>query len=661
MNWESFMVALGTKSELSRRAALQAGATALFGFAADRGRAEEAPLPKLPADPPQAIRRPLPIGGICSTPADAVRVALHDACEIANFGDDPTLTRYVWIPDWIEPQSGLQQVGHVINSTLTRVATRPRPRLLQEGKTAVVAIDLEKYAAKSDQVPEIVALYERLAARDSWFNAEVVIVGDQVVEVVEGLRAGQAVEIKLTNGKWAAATFKSREGSLLICDYQGKLTKFAADNVRSAEPAAVPLPIKRAFTAHAYLNPEGVELFELTRSDVPIMRLDEWVAFTFSSVNGGLYYELAGVGKTLGDTVAKFAGFAAAKKVLRQAEALRLAQATQRKEGGKRSILEIAAEFDGELAKSRCVMNESAVTRRQRAFLFVAGSNVAPADGMQLVAVTYDLAEDNTATDADPQRNLAVYETYNGGEAILAMPNGMLLYLVFDAQDNIIDRVPDNVTYDSKAASVRANAGTARVFSGVSCANCHEATERNYGWQPVTNDIAATLRSVTRLIGDRGKPGKPTTDKLQLAQRLAAGYAADDEQLLEMMIQARLPYQRAVSQATTAKVSRDVVRGLADSYWGYWCDAVFPEHAVMDLAGLVLSREDAQAYLLQHVEANPDAELAEILREDAVLDRLKRGRSVVPAQWRAIAPNTAERHLVHQANHPVPPEGEKNP
>jgi hypothetical protein len=618
----------------------------LFAFA----QLEAAP-PALPK-----VRRDLKPGSEVATRYDGVKLALRDTQHLEQEHEDPGLTRYVFIPPNIEPASGFQQVAHIVNSTITRTAARPQPRLLldEERGTAVVAVDLAHWAGNESQIGELVGLWERLAERDSFFNAKVIIAGDQVIEVTEELRAGLAVEIKLKDGTWGKATFKSRKGSLLSCEYDGRLVDLVAENVRPIAKPTAPLPVvRKTFTAEPYLNPEGTALFDITRSNVPILQLDEFVAAAFSTVNGGLYYELAGVEKNLGDTVAKFAGADAAKKVLRQTAVMRLAGEQVRKPGEARSIFQIAGEFDQELAKTKWVMNESNVTRRQRSGVFVAGANIAPAEGPQLVAVTFDLAEDNVSPDADPQRQLSVYETYNGGEAILAMPNGMLLYLVFDANDNIIASVPDTVAWDSKATSVRTNAGTVRVFSGASCMNCHDDTPRNWGWQPVRNDVAEDFRSLAHILGDRPKKGTKAFDKLQEIQRLASAYAGDDIQLAAMLDQSRLSYQRAVDLATGAKGSAPVNAGIADSYWSHWYDAVWPEDIVRDL-GQVMARKDAQAFLVKHIAPNPDAEIPELFREDRVIARAKDGKSLTPAQYRAIAPEIAERFLFSQANHPDP-------
>lgn len=604
-------------------------------------------LAQVAAEPP-AIRVALAEGKQYATNTDGVRLALKDACAIEKKGFDPSLTFWVVIPPWVDPASGFAQVAHVNNSTITRTSNRIQPRLLKDDITGavVVATDLELLVTTPEQLKQLKSLHERLAAFDSYFNQEVVDVGGVIIPIESGYRVGQEIEVKLIGGGWGRGTFKAKDGSNFQVEYAGKPLKLQPDAIRPLKIDANPVGHK-TFTAEAYLNPDGAELFSLTHSNVPVLRLEEYVAFGFSTVNGGQYYERVGVEKTLGDTVAKFAGFEAAKKVLRQAEVLRLAQEIQAKENGKRSILQIAAELDPELAKSKAVMRKSAVTGRQRSFLFVNGSAIAPTEGLQLVAVTFDIAEDATNPQQDPNRNLSVFETYNGGEAILAMPNGMLLYIVFDAQDRIIAAVPDSVAHDFQASKVRSDASTARVFAGVSCANCHENKIGNDGWQPVRNDIHESLRGLTKLLGD-AKPGTKRHNNLLEVQRLASAYRADDIQLKIMLDQSRLSYQRAVGEVAGVTESSHVVRGLADTYWGYWYDEVTPQQAVLELTGKWQKKEDAVAFLIRKLEPNLDSDLAHLLREDINIDALKRGHSLAPSQWRTLYPNAAERVLFGQ-------------
>lgn len=596
-----------------------------------------------------SAQKPAPIGlraklegKTCTSPQEAVRLAVDDAETL----DHPEVARYVWVPDWVPPQSGFSQVSFVANSTITRTSNIIRPESVASGR--LVRIDLDRFAGSEASLLEILRLYEGLSTRDSWFSERhkgIVTPAPRKPLGLDDLRDGDPCEIQ-TGGSWGAGTLLRRDGDKFLVKSGSTTWRMSREFIRAKEGAA---PTEAGPSHHVkparYLGTDGERLSFLTNSSVPIMRLDEWVAFTFSTVNGGLYYELAGVEKDLAKTIARFAGADAAEKVLRQSEALRKAERIHRASGGERSIYDIAGELDAELSKAKALITESGVTGRQRLCLFVAGTATSPADGLQLVSVTYDISEDNVDPNADPQRNLNVYEKYNGGEAILGMQNGMLLYLVSDAQDRIIATVPDSVAHDFRARQVRSNAATSRVFPGTSCANCHDFAEKNWGWQPVVNDMAYDLQSVTRFLGDRDDARK--SDKIKELQRLAANYKADDIQLAEMLDRARLPYQKAVFLATNERSSRAVVQRLADSHWGYWYDAVSPVQAAIDL-GYVLPKDDAQAMLLREIEPEQDILIEDLVREDIVFARLKAGKSVTPAQWRAIFTTVALRMLVKE-------------
>lgn len=583
---------------------------------------------------PAALRVTLTTGTTCATTRDAVASTLADA----EAHHAPEYLRYVWIPDWTNARNGYAQASLVANSTFSRTANIVRPTALAGGR--LVRFDLTAFASSSASLAQIVDAYERLASHETYFGYT-----DRRHSVPIAPRAlalGDPCEVRVGD-TWQPGRFAGARGSGQVAVDRGGVTYvLPAASVRSAIPADAALRSAGQRLPASHLGDAGQRLFELTRSGVPIIRLDEFVAFAFSTINGGEYNALTGIEADLQGTVAKFAGADAAEKLLRQSASLRKAEAIHRKEGAGRSIYEIAGELDPELAKTKALITHSGVTGRQRLAVMLAGSAIAPVEGLQLVSVTFDVAEDNLDPEADPNRNLGSYERYNGGEAILARSNGMLVYLVFDAQDKIINSVPDSVAHDFRARQVRANVATTRVFSGLSCANCHDWNETQLGWQPLTNDMAASLKSITRFLGDKG-----SKDRLAEVARIAANYKADEIQLTEMLDGARRQYQRAV-QTACGMGSREVVQGLADSYWGYWYDAVTPEVAAREL-GQVLVPDAAHEYLLQIEPAEDDeTRIADLVREDIVFARLKENKSITPVQWRTIYQSIAERAWADQ-------------
>lgn len=462
------------------------------------------------------------------------------------------------------------QVSIVTNHVLNRTSNIYMPEIRDD----LIVIDLARLVSNEEELNELILLYDELQARDTFFGSR-----GHGPKITEGF----------INNQWVKVT-----------------------------------PNDDGTVTHGTTRWRGVQTRVTDTSDPtlpPIMRLDQWIALSSSTVNGGLYNRLRGVPPTLGEAVAKFAGADAAKKILKQADKLREVSKIK----STKSIFELAATND-ELSKTKALIGHSNVTGRQRLVVFVNGNGVPLARGVQIVAVTFDVAEDNEDPRSDPERNLLVYETYNGGEAILSLPNGMLLYLVFDANDRIIASVPDNVASDREAFKALPNVSTTRVFGWLSCANCHDSKPRNWGWQPVDNIMAKSLRSPATYLSNR-------------PQELASAYSATREDLDYMLdTLARLPYQKAVTKATGVKSSDLIVKPVALQYWNYWYLPVTAQVAARDV-GINLTQEKAIEFFLNQAEHIG----IETLEEDIIITRLVQGDPITPAQWRNLYPKVKKR------------------
>jgi hypothetical protein len=474
----------------------------------------------------------------------------------------------------------LTQVSVVTNTVLNRTSNLYIPTLVND---TTARIDLSHLVDNEEQLRDLILQYNKLQSRDNYFT-------DRKYPIEPVTESYTEANI---NGQWVKVT-PNQDGTIT---HNGQ--RWRGLTTRQTSP----------------------QVLKTLIGDT--MRLDEWVAFSSSTVNGGLYYQLRGVEKSLGNTIAKFAGADAAKKLLRQAEVLRNVGSVP-----AGTVFEVAAKnLNDELSKSKALMTFSNVTGRQRLIVFVNGTAMPPTRGVQLVAVTYDLAEDNVDPFADPTRNLLKYEKYNGGEAILHLPNGYLLYLVFDAQDNIIASVPDNVAHDFEARKVLANVSTVRVFGWISCANCHDSVARNWGWQPVDNDVARMLRS--NYILDSAKP-----------QELASAYQATRDDLTYMLdTQGRIPYQRAVTKSTGVKSSDLAIKPVALSYWSYWYKPITPQLALRDL-GISVTPEEAKTILIRVFKPK---KIDDLLEDDILIARLRDGEPLTPTQWRPLIPMMRER------------------
>jgi hypothetical protein len=353
------------------------------------------------------------------------------------------------------------------------------------------------------------------------------------------------------------------------------------------------------------------------------MRLDEFVVFSFDSVNGGQYYPLTGLDGNFKDILATFAGTGAAAKV---DKILRQAIKTGR--------------IDPDMSQAVSLTTVSNVTGRQRMTIVFNGDNINPTIGVQYIWVTLDIGEDNDNPDADPFRNPLEFTDFDGGEAIFAMPNGLLAYVVFDKDLKVLNSVPDGIAHNKEAVKVRGRAATARVSSGLICARCHDASPDNYGFQPIAHDGIETANDLGSAIGDTSRPRDPRRANQEAASKLGAD-------LTPVLDAARLTYQKQAHKATGYRTTRPVVFAMGEDYWGYWYDVVTPEIAVRDL-GFNLNRKDAITVLLAiapSLENDPNTSgvLDQTLKEDKVLGRIKDGKLVAGMQWRTLFPLIAAR------------------
>jgi mono/diheme cytochrome c family protein len=115
--------------------------------------------------------------------------------------------------------------------------------------------------------------------------------------------------------------------------------------------------------------------------------------------------------------------------------------------------------------------------------------------------------------------------TPGGSEAIFTLPNGMLAYIIADANDNIVQ--DSNILLDSSQDNYRA-------ITAVSCSNCHAA-----GFIPVTDEVGPIAKANARQIGlDRDE-----------VEQLEALYVSPDVFKRQVQSDSEDFYQRALQRA----------------------------------------------------------------------------------------------------------------
>lgn len=493
---------------------------------------------------------------------------------VFNGADDHP--RWVSIPETFTPDAAAAGVSFVVNSTISRTSNVIRCELVGE---YLVRVDLGKFAVRDEDLREILSLWELLADKDTFF------------------RTPRQTLVKLSDGTWKPCRIVSRGKDRCEIEFGGKRL------------AVLPADVKHGSAFFA----AGLEdLQAATGSQVPVIRYDDFVAATFSTVNGGLYYRLLGIREgvdTVPGVIERFAGKDAASKFRTDLNGIRQGR------------------FDPSQSTKRALVIFSNVAQQRIGIMFH-GAAGDPENGEQVIFYTLDIDEDNPDPDADPTRNIEDYKKYAGGEGQFTLPNGLMGYIVGNQKDVIIASVPDNVAADTAAFKVRP-VHTCRVFAGLSCANCHDSAEKNMGWQPIQNDAIG----LHRLFNPTG--GKDDMRNQRLQRIISAFRLKDVDKLLNS---SRLSYQAKTHEATGVRTSREVVGGLADAYWGRIADKVTPRVAMLDL-GHSLSEDDAQAALLMIPPGVHEDEIT----EDVVVARLKDGLPVTATQWRSVRRLVAER------------------
>jgi hypothetical protein len=115
--------------------------------------------------------------------------------------------------------------------------------------------------------------------------------------------------------------------------------------------------------------------------------------------------------------------------------------------------------------------------------------------------------------------------TPGGSEAIFTLPNGMLAYIIADANDRIIE--DSDILLDTSQDNHRA-------ITSISCANCHAA-----GFIPVKDEVEPIARANARQIG-------LDNDEVEQLERI---YVKPDAFAAQVTSDSATFYQRALQQA----------------------------------------------------------------------------------------------------------------
>ena len=485
-----------------------------------------------------------------ATCADAVRAALVDLQAV--YQSDPEAarsTRYVWSQHPSPAES--RAVTLALNTAVSRASYPIRPAATFGG--ALYRLDLRQLAPRAEDLANLIGLWDRMARIDPHFY------------------------------------FRADRRQIKVAPYvhtDGKTYEYQWQDVFS-------------FGGHVQLT-DATLLMKLAGTGHPITRADHFCSMTTSTLDGGLYYEFAGIRKSDKDGQTDFERFLADHGVDRKAvERLR--------------------------ADRRAGILISGVTGKPRAVEYIQG----PAG---VVVWSEDIADANDDPKANPIRTL-IRPRIDAIEVIAIKANGFCAFALYDGQGALQDVVPDNITHDHTATG----RATSRLQPAISCIRCHAPEQ---GFRTAVNDVADIRKAAAEhglrfdVLGQNGK-----VNDFDVLDRLAGLYRGD----FVYLERGRDDYSTAVFRASASTVE-EASTALGAIENEYIRGLVSPLTACREL-GVVLPDKttDAQAAAVLRRLLPPVPDERGLLLEDPFVGFLKFGRSITRADFREIYIDLATR------------------
>lgn len=502
-----------------------------------------------------------------ATAADAVRAALVDIQAV--YARDPVAaqyTRYVWSQHPSATENAA--VSLALNTAVSRASYPIRHTTAFGG--ALHRLDLRQLAPQADDLANLVKLWDRLARIDSTFY------------------------------------FATRQ-QIKVSPYvhtDGRTYQYRWQEVFS-------------FGGHVNLA-DATILMKLAGTGHPVVRASHFCTIATSTLDGGLYYEFAGIRKSDDNKQTDFELFLADHGVDRKAvERLR--------------------------ADRRAGILVSGVTGKPRSVEYIQG----PAG---VVVWSEDIADANGDPKANPIRTL-IQPRVDAIEIIAIKANGFCDFALYDGKGALQDVVPDNITHDHTATG----RATSRLQPAISCIRCHAPEQ---GFRTAVNDVADLRKEAAEyglrfdIVGENGK-----VNDFDVLDRLAGLYRGD----FVYLERGRDDYSTAVFKAAAVTVE-EASRALGEIENRYIRGIVSPVEACR-LLGVSLPKEatdrDGSAVLRQLLP--PVTNEQGLLLEDPFVGFLRMGRSITRADFNDIyidlATRAAATRIATEKNHervPVP-------
>ncbi len=260
-------------------------------------------------------------------------------------------------------------------------------------------------------------------------------------------------------------------------------------------------------------------LRQQTHSGGALLRADHFLTLATTTLDEGLYYELAGIPGNEG---------AFLKQLGIDLD----------------TIDKLHADEGANMLFSRVTFKVRRIVRRQ-----------GPLGG---VWQTYDVKA--STPERDPLRNPFAF-VFDAGEYIVAKKNGLHLYALFDNQGARQDSVPDVIAKDTSDPK-----GSGIVVPMISCVRCHVED----GLRPVANDQRQLVR----------EPLEARFERPDHAERFAAFYLTHLEKRLQ---RDRDDYAEAVAQCTGGRTTREIASLLGQMIAAYADQPVTTTVAAVEL------------------------------------------------------------------------------
>jgi hypothetical protein len=505
-------------------------------------------------------------------PAEAQLLALSDLLTLPE--DVRLLTRYVWIR---KPSQERTQAIRTYLNRISRSTVAINPVVLFGG--SLVRLNLLDFTERKDQLQEYIDTFELLRF-DGVFNF---LITPNLQELLRKLPEEQQPIPFVWHGKELRPAKLNDVKADLIRINAGHLDhKIALALQNEAQSAAV-------IVSDTYFEHRSMTSIQ---DDGP-----------YKDLLSGLYYDFLGLRKF-------------AKK-------------------GETDLDGLLRYLGGEIidnAENRTAIKRSAVTGKPRAVGFFPTRARGPIDGASYIVITEDVKRKSIDYD---QNALATLDRRffkpDAKEAIWTMKNGMNGYALFDGNDKLQDKAPDDVVADRTTPDPHET----ELQSCSSCIRCHERTAHS-GWQPVGNNVRDYLEAGIDVFGDVKDPNATVEDTLK---RLAGQYKYRPSEFLQ---KARNQYQKAMLEAGGAWTEpkskpTDLITLAAKEFERsnnrYWYAPVTPLEATEEL-GFIINPKDLTKDLLQQLlPPRIKDRVGNIIPADIRIDGVAKGFDLTRVEW----------------------------